>query len=134
MVNNDSCCFAKILKVIEILQNNSTNSSCCNEGCDKPFLGPKQSCICYNTRPVQFYTKAGELFNAYFTEDGCVQSSNIFRVEKVNDCCVKCRILKRRECPEKKKDEIVATNNFITINLKCMCVVKCLNDIALDCI
>ena len=43
MVNNDSCCFAKILKVIEILQNSSTNPACCEEGCDKPFLGPNQN-------------------------------------------------------------------------------------------
>ena len=95
MVNNDSCCFAKILKVIEILQNSSTNPACCEEGCDKPFLGPNQNFICYNTRPVQFYTRAGTLFSA-------------------------------------NQDEFVATNSFITINLKCMCVLKCLNDVALE--
>jgi len=39
------------IKVIEILQNSSTNPACCEEGCDKPFLGPNQNFICYNTRP-----------------------------------------------------------------------------------
>ena len=101
MVNNDSCCFAKILKVIEILQNSSTNPACCEEGCDKPFLGPNQNFICYNTRPVQFYTRAGTLFSASYTQDEEVLNSNVFRVEKVDD-------------------------------LKCMCVLKCLNDVALE--
>ena len=128
MVNNDSWCFAKILKVIEILQNSSTNPACCEEGCDKPFLGPNQNFICYNTRPVQFYTRAGTLFSASYTQDEEVLNSNVFRVEKVDDCCCKCRILQRGA----NQDEFVATNSFITINLKCMCVLKCLNDVALE--
>lgn len=127
MVNNDSCCFAKILKVIQILQNSSNDSTCCEEGCNKPFLGPNQNFICYNTRPVQFYTRSGELFTANYTENGANLTSNVFRVEKVQDCCCKCRILQLQA-----DGSFVATNNFITINLKCMCVLKCLDDIALE--
>ena len=97
MVNNDSCCIAKILKVIEILQKNASCDSC-EDGCDKPFLGPTLNCICYNTRPITLYTRSGELFTAF---DNTTQS-------------------------------YIATNNFITVNLKCMCVVACLNDLALD--
>ena len=129
MVNNDSCCFAKILKTIEILQNKADNSLCCEEGCDRPFLGPTTSTICYNTRPVQFYTRSGELFNAQYTSNGKTLYSNIFRVERVNDCCCKCRILVKG-CD----DTISATDSFVTINLRCMCALKCLNDIALECI
>ena len=77
MVNNDSCCFAKILKVIEILQNSSTNPACCEKGCDKPFLGPNQNFICYNTRPVQFYTRAGTLFSASYTQNEEVLNINV---------------------------------------------------------
>ena len=128
MVNNDSCCFAKILKVIEILQNNSNGSICCEEGCDRPFLGPSISTICYNTRPVQFYGRNGELFSANYTLDGQTLTSSIFRVEKVNNCCCKCRILRTLE----ETGEIVSTNSFITINLKCMCVLRCLDDLALE--
>lgn len=128
MVNNDSCCFAKILKVIEILQNSATDSTCCEEGCDKPFLGPNQNFICYNTRPVQFYTRNGELFSATYTDGETISTSNVFRVEKVEDCCCKCRILQKVT----GTDDFVATNQFITINLKCMCVLKCLSDIALE--
>lgn len=126
MVNNDSCCFAKILKTIEILQN-KTNPICEDEGCDRPFLGPITNLVCYNTRPVQFYTKNGDLFSVTYTENGEIITSNTFRVEKVNDCCCKCRLLITDE-----QGNITSTNRFITINLKCVCVLKCLNDIALD--
>jgi hypothetical protein len=127
MVNNDSCCFAKILKTIEILQNRTDNSICCEEGCDRPFLGPNSALICYNTRPVQFYTRNGELFEVSYTSGGTTLTSNTFRVEKVNDCCCKCRLLAVDDA-----GTITSTNNFITINLKCMCVLKCLSDIALE--
>lgn len=127
MVNNDSCCMAKILKVIEILQRNASCDSC-EDGCDKPFLGPTLNCICYNTRPITLYTRNGELFTANYTSNGVASTSNVFRVEKVNDCCAKLRILAFNEATQ----AYIATNNFITVNLKCMCVVSCLDDLALD--
>ena len=127
MVNNDSCCFAKILKAIEVLQNNSDNSICCDDGCDRGFLGPVSSLICYNTRPVQFYTRNGELFEASYTSGETTITTNTFRVEKINDCCCKCRLLN-----VDTSGNITSTNYFVTINLKCMCVLKCLSDIALE--
>lgn len=127
MVNNDSCCIAKILKVIEILQKNASCDSC-EDGCDKPFLGPTLNCICYNTRPITLYTRNGELFTANYPSNGSISTSNVFRVEKVNDCCAKLRILAFNEPTQ----TYIATNNFITVNLKCMCVVACLDDLALD--
>lgn len=129
MVNNDSCCFAKILKTIQILQNKTDNSICNDEGCDRPFLGPITNFICYNTRPVQFYTRNGELFEVTYTSGGETFTTNTFRVERVNDCCCKCRLLSVDDA-----GNITSTNNFITINLKCMCVLRCLPDIALECI
>lgn len=127
MVNNNSCCIAKILKVIEILQKNASCDSC-EDGCDKPFLGPTLNCICYNTRPITLYTRSGELFTANYTSNGVMNTSNVFRVEKVHDCCAKLRIL----AFDNTTQSYIATNNFITVNLKCMCVVACLNDLALD--
>ena len=128
MVNNDSCCIAKILKVIEILQKN-TSSDCCEEGCDKPFLGPTQNFICYNTRPINLYTKSGELFSArYNTINNEISTSTVFRVEKVYDCCAKLRIL----AYDTATQTFTATSQFITVNLKCMCAVACLSDLALE--
>lgn len=128
MVNNDSCCIAKILKVIEILQKDVTNDSN-EEGCSKPFLGPTINNLCYNTRPINLYNRNGELFTAkYTTKGGTCKTSSVFRVERVEDCCAKLRILKFN----KEKCTYTATNNFITVNLKCICCVKCLEDLALD--
>ncbi len=127
MVNNDSCCFAKILKSIEILQNNSNDSCLCENGCDRPFLGPNSEILCYNTRPVQFYNRNGELFTVTYTVGDVVNTSNTFRVEKVSNCCCKCRILNVSD-----DGTISSTNSFITINLKCICALKCLNDLILE--
>ncbi len=127
MVNNDSCCIAKILKVIEILQNNTSND-CCDEGCDKPFLGPTLNCICYNTRPITLYTRSGDLFTANYTNNNIELTSNVFRVERVDDCCCKLRIL----AFDADTQSYTATNSFITVNLKCMCAVACLSDLALE--
>ncbi len=128
MVNNDSCCVAKILKVIEILQKNSTVDSCCSEGCDKPFLGPTQINTCYNTRPITLYTCNGSLFTVNYTSGGTANTSSVFRVEHVCDCCAKLRIL----AFDTTTQTYSATNNFVTVNLKCMCVVSCLSDLALE--
>lgn len=130
MVNNESCCFAKILKVIEILQNKNDDSICCEGGCDRPFLGPSAELLCYNTRPVQFYIRNGNLFTANYNNGEADVTSNIFRVEKVNNCCCKCRILALSNPDD--INNIVSTDNFITINLKCICAIKCLNDIVLE--
>lgn len=127
MVNNESCCFAKILKAIEVLQNNSSSSCLCEDGCDRPFLGPNSEVLCYNTRPVQFYNRNGELFSVTYTLGDQTLTSNTFRVEKVNDCCCKCRILNVSDT-----GVITSTNSFITINLKCMCVLRCLSDLVLE--
>jgi hypothetical protein len=127
MVNNDSCCIAKILKVIEILQKNACCSDICEEGCDRPILGPSASILCYNTRPINLYTRAGDLFTAtYTTPDGTTATSTTFRVERVNDCCCKLRIL------AVDGTTTTATNSFITVNLRCMCAVSCLADLALE--
>lgn len=128
MVNNESCCFAKILKVIEILQNKSCDCGSIDEGCTKPFLGPALNLICYNTRPVSFYTRSGELFEVSYTLDNEVGTSSVFRVEKVDDCCVKLRVL----ALDSEIGSYVATDSFVTVNLKCMCVLKCLSDLAIE--
>lgn len=127
MVNNDSCCIAKVLKVIELLQNNAS-IDCPQEGCDKSFLGPTKSCVCYNTRPINLYTRNGDLFTARYSVNGTDLTSSVFRVEDVNSCCAKLRILEFDDCTKTYS----ATCSFVTVNLKCMCAVACLSDLALD--
>ena len=136
MENNENCCLAKILKVIDILQK-ECNPECFPEGCDKPFLGNTSGCYIYNTRPITLYNRNGNLFSVNYYVNGVLNSSSVFRVENVKDCCAKLRILSEvTPTPSDSSDttaletssEYQATDEFVTVNLDCFCVVKCLTD------
>lgn len=135
MNKNEDCCFAKILKVIDILQRNASGSECFDESCTRPFLGGSPDVICFNTRPVSFYLSDGCLFEAVYTVMECetptTRTSSIFRVEKVNGCCVLLRILEPSKNPT-ATSPYTATNQFITINLNCICALRCLDDVVLE--
>lgn len=132
MKSCDDCCFAKLLKVIDILQCNANGDPCIDESCTRPFLGGSPNIVCFNTRPVTFYTCSGGLFTASYTVNGVTKTSSVFRVEKVDGCCVKCRILEANPDTSDPTRAYIATNQFITINLDCICVVSCLADIIID--
>ncbi len=132
MNTKENCCFSKLLKVIDILQKNSCGELCSDESCTRPFLGGSPNIICYNTRPVTFYTCNGNIFTASYQVGGETRTSNVFRVERVDDCCVKCRILETNPDTSDSTRSYLATNQFITINLNCICVISCLADIIID--
>ena len=112
---NCNCIGDIICKIIH-LQRNSF-SGCSKGGCDKPFLGP-EDITCYNTRPVSFYNCTnGELWS--------VSNSTIFRLESLEDCCCTCRVLNFNN------GDYTATNELFTINLNCVCAIKCYQDINL---
>ncbi len=127
MSNNEQCCLAKILKVIDILQKRSKNDDCLDVGCTRAMFGPTPNVICYNTRPITLYNKDNSLFTVTDNESGT--ESNIFRVEDVDGCCAKLRVL----IFNATNQTYTKTNQFVTVNLKCFCVVRCLEDVALDC-
>ncbi len=135
MNNNEDCCFAKILKVIYILQKNASGTDCFDGSCTRPFLGGTPDVICFNTRPVSFYLSDGSLFEATYTTDDNGQTvtatSSVFRVEKVNDNCVLLRILENATTPT-ATSPYQATNQFITLNLSCICALRCLSDVVLE--
>lgn len=144
--NTNCSCISDILKVINILQNKAERFDDCNNACDRPKLECNHSCEC-NTRPIQLITcgKNGDdplvmptSTNATTTTQ-CQPFSSIFRVEKVDDCCCTFRVL----VPEKataeltggcKSPEFKATNSFFTIDLRCVCAIRCLEDTFVDCI
>ncbi len=126
--NNESCCIAKILKVIDILQK-ECNNECFPEGCDRPFLGANGLSI-YNTRPITLYTKTGNLFTVNYFVDNVLTTSSVFRVENVNGCCATLRIL--AATVENDITTYTATNEFVTVNLECFCILRCLNDTYLE--
>ena len=132
MNNNECCCLGKLLKVIDILQKNANGSDCFDESCTRPYLGSSPNIICFNTRPVTFYTRNGSLFTTSYSIDGSSYTSSTFRVENVDKCCVKCRILRKNPDSSDVNRAFIATNEFITINLDCICAISCLDDIIIN--
>lgn len=131
MEKNNDCCFKDILKVIDVLQRNVEKCEEMDETCARPFLGNFVFGDVFNTRPVTFYAKDGSLYEIPFTMDGMEGVSSVFRVEKVNDCCVTVEVLAESKCPTRERP-FVRTGQFATINLECVCVLKCLDDVIVD--
>ena len=132
MNNKETCCLGKLLKVIDTLQRNASGNDCFDESCTRPYLGSSPNIICFNTRPVTFYTRNGNIFTTTYTLNNVTNTSSTFRVESVDDCCVKCRILRPNPDTTDTTRAFLATNEFITINLDCICVISCLDDIIID--
>ena len=105
-------CIKNLLKLIALLQDNSLDECCVEEGCTKPFLGPTINCIYYNTRVITLYNKKGTILSAnYMDSSNVMQTSTLFRVHKVDDNCVTLRVLYR------DGDNYVASGSFINVNL-----------------
>ena len=149
--NKNECesCIAEILKVILILQQNACPESCL-DSCDRPMLGGGPNCLVCNTRPVMLYTCCGNgvpwtmptskdsttiCSNSSCSNNMSPDCSNVFRVEKLDGCCATFRVLAPN--PEESccnSIPYIATNSFFTINLDCVCAIKCLNDTYVDCV
>jgi hypothetical protein len=146
MCNNDDneCrCLSEILKVICVLQKNAVGPEACLDTCDRGFLGCSTPAECCNTRPIMLYTSCGNgtPWSMPITKDNvvcgdpCVPCSNVFRVEKVDGCCCTFRVLAENpEAGENCKKPFIATNSFFTMNLECVCCLRCLPDTCVECI
>ncbi len=138
MSNNEDCCFAKILKVIDVLQRNAEKIDDIDNTCTRPFLGGCPNLSVFNTRPVTFYTGQNTLYtiNYQSEENGVptVASSSVFRVENVEGCCCTCQILAPNPDTTDPNRPYIATGQFATINLRCVCVIQCLPDVVVDCL
>lgn len=127
--NNCSSCIFDILKKIVVLQKQDYD--CDNYiGCDKPFLGPALTSVCYNTRPIQLYICCnGTPWSFDYTlDDGTTGTSNIFRVESLDDCCCTCRLLSL----DTTTGNYTNINQFVTIDLNCCGAIRCLTDTYVD--
>lgn len=104
-------CIAEILKVINILQNEVCPGDNCLETCTRAFFGPNSSAD-FNTRPVTLYTCNGTPVTMPVSNNPDeTRTSNIFRVEKVDDCCATLRVL-IFNC---ETNTFTATNSFFTL-------------------
>ena len=120
-------CIRNLLKLICLLQENSLNKCSLDDGCVKPFLGPSINNMCYNTRVITLYRKNGDIFSSDFINNsGEVTSSNYFRVNSINDDCVTLLILNNND------GVFSSTRQFITVNLKCICTIKCIDDVVVE--
>ena len=131
-LNNQECkntcenCIADILKVILILQQSATQSDTCLETCDRGFLGQQCCPSFYNTRPIVLYTcgSNGIPLSLPISKSPTEETtSSICRVEKLDECCATCRVLVANS-----NNTYTSTNSFFTINLNCVCCIRCLDD------
>lgn len=134
--NNNRCenCIADILKVILILQQSANQAAdSCLDTCDRGFLG-QQCCPTFcNTRPIQLFgcCAGGSAISMPISKSPTeTATSSIFRLEKLDDCCATCRVLIPNT--EQSLDTYTATNSFFTINLDCLCMIRCLEDTFVD--
>lgn len=143
MCNNNECkCIADILNTINILQNNAECSDSCLDTCDRGFLGCSTTSLLCNTRPVMLYTCCGNgtPWSMPITKedvtcgDEGVTCSNVFRIEKIDGCCATFRVLTLNPDTTETTIPYIATNSFFTMNLTCVCALRCLNDTYVECI
>ena len=120
-MNNN--CLANILKVINVLQNNAEEDCPNNNGCTRPFLGDFPTIVCFNTRLVTFYRCDNSLVTLPYTLDGTTSTTSIFRVESVSDDSVTVLLLQ-----DNGDGTYTNTNTFATINLGCICAIRCIGD------
>lgn len=141
--NNTECnnCIQEILQVINVLQSNACPDNCLNS-CDRPALGGGTNCIVCNTRPIMLYLCSGAgsplsmpttRVNTDCNSDDATGCSNVFRVEKIDGCCATFRVL----APNTDTTSVypyVGTDSIFTININCVCAIRCLGDTYVECI
>lgn len=135
--DNECRCINEILTVIHILQQNASCPDSCLDTCDRGFLGFSTNSLNFNTRPVTLYTCSGNgtPWSMPITRedvtctDTTATCSNVFRIEKLDGCCATFRVLAPNTDPEDSAlYPYVATNSFFTMNLNCVCAIRCLPD------
>ena len=133
MCDNNTCsCIEDILRTILKLQARE-NPACDDDTCTRPFLGPVNNLVCYNTRPISLYSCCDHnLWSLPYTLNGVEATSSVFRVEALDGCCVTCRILAPNPDTSETAPPYVPTDSFATINLKCIGAITCHNDLALN--
>ena len=127
-MNNENC-LANILKAIVVLQNNAEKIDCTNNSCTRPFLGDVIPTLCFNTRLVTFYRCDNTLITLPYTlADGTTGETSVFRVESVNDNSITVLLL----ADDGTETYNINTNTFATINLGCVCAIRCIGDTTIN--
>ena len=130
-MNNLNNCLAKLLNVIKILQNNSLKTECQDNTCTKPYLGLNTTTLCFNTRPIMLYRCDNTPVTLNYENQTGNASTDVFRVQGVTDDSVSVLLL---ESVTDNDGNItyLNTNTFATINLKCICAIRCVGDVIVN--
>lgn len=132
--NNNSNCILEILQVINVLQSNACPDNCLLS-CDRPALGGGNNCVICNTRPIMLYTGSGNgtPWSMPTSRTETATTSSVFRVEKVDGTCCTFRVL--AENPDTTSlFQYVSTDSIFTMDCKCLCCIRCLNDTYIECV
>lgn len=123
--SNNISCLAQVLEVILSLQQ---SEECQNtQGCTKPYFG--FDTIMLNTRPLTLTSCCNNnLWTMPYTINGTEGTSNIFRIENLNDNCATFRVLAPNPDTTQTTYPYISTEDFFTINLNCVGAIKCLAD------
>lgn len=120
---NKDYCLANILKVINVLQDNVEDNCDINNCCTKPFLGDTDTSSCFNTRLITLYRCDNSLITLPYTINEVEETTTIFRVQNVSNNAVTVLLI----C-DNGNGTYTNTNTFATINLGCICAIRCIGD------
>ena len=113
------------------------------------MLGGGNNCLICNTRPVMLYTCCGNgvpismptskdvtcTCSNTSLDSSCVDCSNVFIGEKIEGNCATFRVLTTNQDQSCCNSQpYLPTNSFFTMNLDCVCIIRCLNDCYVDCV
>lgn len=115
-------CIKNLLRFINVLQRNSVDRVCLEDCCTKPYLGPTINGVCYNTRVISLYNCQGNLFTSEYLTDGVLATSSTFRIQDIQDDCCTLLILSNNN------GVYSSTGQCVTVDIGCICAVKCLSD------
>ena len=119
-------CLARLLNVINVLQNNAEKIECQDNTCTRPFLGLNLETVCFNTRPINLYRCDNSLIALNYTSPtGEELTTSFFRVESVSNDSVGVLLLEATTDPL-GNTTYINTNTYATINLGCVCAIRCL--------
>ena len=82
---NCGCIYDILKKILLLQQQDYDNES--YSGCDKPYLGPVCTSVCYNTRPIELFNcSTGTAWTFPATVNGTTVNTSVFRIEALDLC------------------------------------------------
>ena len=133
-MNNQECNETSISRILEFilkLQRKADKMEIEEEnGCNRPYLGLNiLNDVNFNTRPITLYSCCtGSLWEMPYTLNEETGTSTVFKITKVDSNCATFEILAPNPDTTNPLLPYISTNNYFTIDLKCVLAIRCLND------